>query len=348
MASIEVKRVASELNALAGARFQKMQRTASGYKIKLQSAEIALNPPEAAFITRYPSQGETDGLSAFVKKHFTGKRLTAVTQLGADRVLTLEFDNGWRIVVELFSEGNIIIVDDAGMTRHAVHYQSWADREIKASRKYSYPTARGLDPATMTRTEFEGVFTKDAIRSMAPTVKLGNKYLEEACRIAGVEKDAKPTPKQVESLFNAVKKMAERRAEPGIQGEPTLFPLSEGAGFQPKKTFSEAADDYYSTLTPQKASEGDSKLAHRLKEQQEATVRIIDDAEQARRTGDWVQAHANDVQNIFARVKELRKKGLKDKEINEALAGEARVAGKKLFLPASGETRENKASADAN
>lgn len=344
MSNLEVRHIAKELKALEGARFQRMQRTAKGYRLKLHGAEVMLAPPDAVYITRYQAKGETDGLSAFVKKRFGGSRLESVEQYGMDRVITLAFDNGWHIAIELFSAGNIIVIDDDGLTRSALHYQRWVDREIKPKRAYKYPGSRGLDPTEMTEEAFAKIFDRDAIRSMVRGIKMSGKYLEMACAQAKVPKEKEPSASEIKKLFKAVKQVVSKEAEPCLEGEPALFPIKGGG--KAKASLSEAVDEYYATPEPERKKE--SKYDHRLGEQEKAVGMLEADAEKYQEAGDWIQGRAQAVETLLQKVKELRKKGLKDKEISKELGSKVRVSGKTAYLALKTEKKDNKASADTN
>ncbi len=344
LSNLEIQQIVKELKALEGARFQRMQKTAKGYRLKLHGAEVMLAPPDAVYITKYQAKGETDGLSAFVKKRLSGSRLESVEQYGMDRVVTMAFDNGWSVVVELFSTGNLIVVDDEGLTRSALRYQRWSDREIKPKRAYKYPGSRGLDPIDMDANAFSKVFDRDAIRSMVRGVKMSGKYLERACLDAKVAKEKEPSPQDIKKLFKAIKAILARQAEPCLEGEPALFPLAGGG--EAKASLSEAVDEYYAVPEPERKQE--SKYGHRLGEQEKAIGRLEDDAAKYQEAGDWLQSKAPQVEVLLQKVKELRKKGLNDKEISKELGKKVRVSGKKAYLTLDLGKKDNKASADAN
>jgi predicted ribosome quality control (RQC) complex YloA/Tae2 family protein len=55
-------------------------------------------------------------VSMKLRKHLNGKRITAVSQLGVDRIVDLTFGSGQaehHVLLELFAQGNVILTDSA-------------------------------------------------------------------------------------------------------------------------------------------------------------------------------------------------------------------------------------------
>ncbi|KAI5791958.1 hypothetical protein EDC01DRAFT_103484 [Geopyxis carbonaria] len=71
----------------------------SGFRIHLTSFTRETSPTPSVFVTK-------------LRKHLRTRRLTAVKQLGVDRVLDLEFSDGlYHLYLEFFAGGNVILTD---------------------------------------------------------------------------------------------------------------------------------------------------------------------------------------------------------------------------------------------
>ena len=69
-----------------------------------------------------------------LRKHLRNARLTGVEQVGFDRILAFSFDtkNGERtLFVEVFRDGNIILVDEEGIIVQPLTHASYAGRTLK-------------------------------------------------------------------------------------------------------------------------------------------------------------------------------------------------------------------------
>ena len=322
LSNIEIHWLIEEMEkSLLNGWFQKIWKLEDGYKMRIRTNEnqdVIIKPPDAVFITRYSYETvDPNGLIMKIRKELGNAKLTEINQPNFDRLIEFKFSSGHRIIVELFSKGNLIFVGPDGKTLAAHRYESWSDRVIRPNKEYNYPSSSGLNPFEMTLDEFSKIFgERDIIRSLVRNVKLGNTYLEEVCRLAGEDKNAKE-PKDVERLYNAVKEIAERYS-PGIQEMPVLFKIGDGE-FEPTSTFSEALDKFWSpkeTKTVKKEkTDKIGKLRARLKEQENILRQMEEDSVKYKQIGDKIYEHYQDLEALMSKIRELRKQGKDWREI---------------------------------
>ena len=77
-----------------------------------------------------------------LRKYLKNARMTAVRQLGFDRVLALDFDTKFgemHLYVEVFREGNIILVDSEGIIIQPLTHAKYSGRVLKKGVEYSPP-----------------------------------------------------------------------------------------------------------------------------------------------------------------------------------------------------------------
>ncbi len=317
LANLDIYWLVKEIKPeIEGSWFQKMWKTELGYKMRFRSdknVDLILAPPTAVFRTRYAYEGqEPDGFVMKIRKELRNKRLIEVKQPGFDRIVSFVFEGNVELVVELFSKGNIVLVKD-GKTVVARRYETWKDREIRPGKEYKLPQSSGLDPRDMSISEFEGIFTEDSIiRSLIKNLKLGNRYAEEACVLAGENKTAKE-PRDVERLYTAIKGMLDHY-EPGIQdGIPVSFKLKSLAGqFEPRESLNIAVDDVMSKTMSKARPQTNNKLKKlevRLDQQMKALERLENDAVRYKEIGDKIYERYNEVDEIFNEIRRLRKTG---------------------------------------
>ena len=126
MSGFDLRAIARELNDLAGAYVKK------AYMPHYEQVVLRLNPKGAdqsdLVLVRgeriYTSQRDRPmpmtppPFAMVLRKHLRNARLTAVNQVGFDRVLSFHFDTkgGERtLYVEVFRDGNIILADENGI-----------------------------------------------------------------------------------------------------------------------------------------------------------------------------------------------------------------------------------------
>jgi predicted ribosome quality control (RQC) complex YloA/Tae2 family protein len=335
LSNVEVNMVARELKSLLeNSRFDKIQNlNENSFKLRFQKhRDLIIKLPEAVYITKYkhePSQ-KASNFCEYVRKQLKGNFLKEISQHGFDRVLTLDFSNNFKLVIELFSTGNLIIVDPEGKTKHAHHFESWRDRETKPNKEYRYPASRGFNPLEMTQGEFNDLFMKqDIIRSLVANINMSGKYLEEVCHLAGADKSKSlPTPEEKRKLFKSLKALLAKEIKPGIQdGRAVPFKLESSEGdFTPKASFNEAIDDTYSETEPLEPE--DTGLKHRFEEQKQALEKFEKQVAEFKAKGDTIYTNFAILNALMGRIAELRKQGKSWDEINKNIAPNARVEPK--------------------
>lgn len=174
-----VKSRKNELYLLIFSRVEQWLRIVPGRYVSLSK-----NKPEDT--VEYP-------FTARIKNELSGKRVS-VSMHGSDRIIEI-VSGDTRLVTELFSNGNIILVkgDTIEMSMFTRRY---GNRVISSGERYLYPEG-GIDVfnadfETFTKT----ILTSDKeslVKAIAIDLSLGGLYAEELCYRANVQKDKKPS-----------------------------------------------------------------------------------------------------------------------------------------------------------
>ena len=100
--------------------------------------------------TRYPPENPRTPPSfpMLLRKYLKGGIVRSVRQHGFDRIVEIkvERDQEYTLVVELFSKGNIILLNQEGEIIPPLKRKTWSDRRIASHEKYAYPPIKGLEP----------------------------------------------------------------------------------------------------------------------------------------------------------------------------------------------------------
>jgi len=84
-----------------------------------------------------------------LRKYLRNGRIKKIQQHDFERIVELIVESKareYRLVVELFGEGNIILVNSDNKILHALTYRRMKDRNIIRSEIFKYPPLRGRDP----------------------------------------------------------------------------------------------------------------------------------------------------------------------------------------------------------
>ena len=200
MTGFDVRAVSLELDAWSGAYVKK------AYMPHYEQIVLRINPKEAEqfdlVIVRgqrvYTSKRDRPmpmtppSFAMVLRKHLRNARLTKVEQLGFDRVLMLRFDtkNGQRsLSVELFRNGNVILMDENDVIIQPLTHASYSGRTIKKGETYIPPPA-AIDPHNLTLESLSEAFAesdRDLVSTLGGKINLGGIYANAVCEHAGLE-----------------------------------------------------------------------------------------------------------------------------------------------------------------
>jgi len=269
-----------------------------------------------------------------LRSRIGGASLAGVEQYEFDRILTLEFDRpdeSTTVVVELFGEGNVAVLDATGEVTACLETVRLKSRTVVPGAQYEYPTSR-LNPLQLNYDGFAARMDEsdtDLVRTLATLLNFGGLYGEELCTRAGVEKTrsiADATEDDYEAIFAAVQDLKETlsagRFDPRLYREDdrpvdvTPFPLEERAGLDAEAfdSFNAALDEYFWTLeretdrTPDRPDfEAQIAKQERIIDQQEGAIeRFEEEAEAEREMAELLYARYDLVDEILRTVRSAR------------------------------------------
>jgi len=306
---------------------------------------LRITLPNSMFMTDFKGEIPEQPLQfcIFLRKQLSNARLREISQLGFERIVKFLFetkDSKFRLYVELFSTGNVILCDEQDMIRSALVTKKWKDRTVRGNVKYEYPM-RDHDLLKMDEEEFLGLVRdsdKDSIvKTLALDLGLGGKYAEELCQRAGIDKTiSKPDPVQVKKLFSEISKLRKEKIKAGIimKGTKTVdvVPVAmksyESYGVNLFNTFSEALGkvltekviDEQKTRAEEKHSRELRKYEKMISEQEETIAGLEKSISENQRKGELIFERYSEVSGIMTELKKARKK-YSWKEIREKLKG---------------------------
>ncbi len=276
-----------------------------------------------------------------LRKHLKDAWLRGIEQCEFERIVNIHFEgktSKFMLALELFGEGNLILVDQTGEILQALVFKHMRDRNILRGETYRPPPAIGKNPLRVSLEELKSIFeaggNSEVVKTIARALGVGGMYAEEVLARSVVEKNKlcnALTTEEKESIHSNLRsllsKIIDCKFEPRIILDPSKshidavpFPLKhyEGENFLAFGTFNEALDEYYLHLVAnRRASELDGKLVE-LHKEVEKLKRIIAEqdkslkealvkAELEKTIGDTIYAYSTQLQqllNAFLRGKE--------------------------------------------
>lgn len=319
MSSLDVHFMVRELQRLAGSRFQK------AYSLQDQTYLQFHNPgtgkvllrikPGLFHITEYkPEFGEPGGFVTFLRKRLNGARLKTVEQLGMDRIVMFTFVRGfedeeqYRLVIELLSPGNIILLGKKPLKGGELSEEiilglqkphAYKDRHVRGGIPYKAPP-RPINLKEHSAQELVdhalSLDLESLVKTLAIGFSLGGEYAELICKRLGLDKDKKPAREDLKACAEDLQKLLEeeptpRKTDDGVE----VFSDEPNA-----ETFSEALDSGENIVISNKPKKP-KKSTKEIQAQQRKG--LVTAAEENQRKGELIYEHYAELQDILERVK---------------------------------------------
>lgn len=148
LTSLDIYYLVNELRKLRNAKILKIfQLSKKEFLIEFHSKEykkllLRIALPSLLFLAEQKGQtpDNPSGFAMFLRKHLSSAFVIDVNQYKSERIVEFTIkrrDDEFKLIVELFSKGNIILVKDTILG--CLEVQEWKDRTIKPRIKYQYP-----------------------------------------------------------------------------------------------------------------------------------------------------------------------------------------------------------------
>jgi predicted ribosome quality control (RQC) complex YloA/Tae2 family protein len=255
------------------------------------------------------SPAEPPAFCMMLRHYLRDSWFDSIEQYEFERIVVLGFRTKTgvlRLAVELFGEGNLILINPDDIIIQAMFFKKMRDRNILRGEKFQFPPPTGKNPLTISESDLQTVFEAsgdvEVVRVIARSVSLGGPYAEEVLLRAGVEKTTlckNLVPANITGIFDALQLLLsglfEGKFDPRImvdsnndgEGEavylgvsPFILRRNEGCLFKEFLTFSEALDEFFLKVkTVEKALA--SVEVDQLQSEQKRLKRMIADQEAA-------------------------------------------------------------------
>ncbi len=272
-----------------------------------------------------------------LRKYLSNGRITSIYQHEFDRIIVIKIgkkQGEYTLVIEFFSDGNIILVDPKGKIIVPLIRQSWAHRKVSGRRDYSFPPSQ-TNPFNLDEEKLKELFkesSSDIVRTLAVNVNLSGPIAEEICKRAGIDKKTKAEEaddKKISQIFDSLKNFITvfkegkinpvlvKKEEKTIDILPFEFESYKGYDFEEIDSFSKGLSVFIKekpASVVKKESKVDKtlgKLGRQLKMQKEAVERLTKEIDEKKREGDLIYLHYQEIEELLNDIKKVL--GLKDK-----------------------------------
>ncbi|WP_338098297.1 ribosome rescue protein RqcH [Methanolapillus ohkumae] len=220
MTSADVSAIVAELstggNSLIDGKIEKIYQTAENeirinlYIHKRGRDDLIIESGKRLHLSKYLKESPKipQGFPMLLRKHIMGGRITFIEQHQFDRIVKIGIIRGGEetiLVAELFSRGNIILLDKNEKIILPFKPVTFKDRRIRSGETYELP-AEQYNPLKTSVDEIKMVCRdsdKDIIRTLANNFNLGGLYSEEVFKRCAVDK-SKPAKELTDAEFEQI------------------------------------------------------------------------------------------------------------------------------------------------
>ncbi|MFB6251426.1 MAG: ribosome rescue protein RqcH [Halobellus sp.] len=382
LTSVDLAALVTELNRYEGAKVDKAylygddllrfrMRDFERGRVELIVEVGDVKRANAADPERVPdAPGRPPNFAMMLRNRLSGADFVGVEQFEFDRILVFEFargDENTRIVVELFGQGNVAVLDETGEVVQSLETVRLKSRTVAPGSQYEFPASR-LNPLSVGYETLEQRMEDsdtDVVRTIATQLNLGGLYAEELCARAGVEKTMsidEAGDEQYRALHEAIEELRTRLRggdfaprvytdDDGNVVDVTPFPLEErereGLDSEGYDSFNDALDEYFYRLDleddePEEMGqqrpdfEAEIEKKKRIIDQQEGAIENFEtEADTERRRAELLYANYDLVDEVLSTVREARENDVSWDEIRETLE-----AGAEQGIPAAEAVRD--------
>ncbi|MDW7730934.1 MAG: ribosome rescue protein RqcH [Methanolobus sp.] len=284
-----------------------------------------------------------------LRKHIMGGRITYIKQYDFDRIIEIGLVRGGIdtiLVAELFSPGNIVLLDAERKIILPMRPVTFRGRRIRSGEVYQYPEAQ-ISPVDAGVQDINDAFSlseSDVVRTIANRFNLGGVLAEEVCLRSGVDKK---TPAKelgddgisalagsLKSLFTPLMngELSPYVVKKDINGEIKPFdvaPFELGIYSEMEKetfpSFNKALDEFFGKKAAEEVKgvvesvkkEKVDVFERRLRKQEEAIDNFGKDAEKYVQVAEKIYAHYVDIEEVVGVLDKAREKGYTWDEIKK-------------------------------
>ena len=270
---------------------------------------------------------EPSDFAMMLRKRIANATITDVRQQGFDRiaVMSLEKDDKYDLVLEMFGDGNVILVKD-GVIVQPLTSHTWKHRDVRAKREFMFPPPVP-DPGHLTGEELLKILQSsetDLVRTIATKLNTGGRYSEEICLRAGLIKSSKAEDVHqavAESILLTIRDFADeisasskgyvvRRGDVPEDVVPVRMRIYDALPTETYDSYSAAVEGYVATIPRKKEKKSVDetleldRLNRKLAQQEAAVTKLQDEAREAQIMGDFLFANYADVSRLLSMAKD--------------------------------------------
>ena len=314
------------------------------HKTDKPSIRLVIEAGRRLHITSYAEENpaEPPTFCVALRKYLRNAWVAGIDQYEFERIVTLSFRTKtglFKLIVELFGEGNIILANEQNIIIHALVYKKMRDRNILHNVVLEFPPSRGENPFKVTQNELRETLKNagetEVVKIIARFLGVGGVYAEEILLRANVDKN-KPcktlASEEAKRIFESLQTLLAAISGGSLEAcivlkndgnfldaVPIKLKQYEGFKTQAYENFNEALDEFYlrvitaerafASVEVDKLTKETDRLRRLVAEQEKAILEDEAKAEHDKLIGDTIYAHFNELQSFQEQIVKANQQG---------------------------------------
>ncbi len=281
-----------------------------------------------------------------LRKHLRNGVIEGIKQHEFERIVTIQVSTGegkFKLVSELFGNGNVILVNPENKILHALTYRRMRDRNVLRGEVFQHAPPIGRNPLNLSRQDFDEIRDLgqlETVRGLTRFLSIGGLYAEEILLRAEIDKNTqceKLTEQEIGGIFHQLQELLSAIKTGDVEPcvivndedewiDVTPVPLKKYVCFrcEPYDTLNRALDEYYARKmlkgraveVSKKAEQQVAEQKRVLQRQQRALKNSKEEIERNRKIGDLIYTHLNALQFLLRKVVNGKREGESWKQIS--------------------------------
>jgi predicted ribosome quality control (RQC) complex YloA/Tae2 family protein len=357
MSNVDIRLVLPEIKKVAEEAFVKnVYQYGDVFVLKLYkpgvgTTQLLIEPGRRIHLTEYRRVAPRfpPKFCTVLRKYLRDRVISSVEQYDLDRIVMIEVgdeENSYKLVAELFGNGNLILLDPDDVIFVAKKYKKMRHRDLVPKAKYEFPPLRGRDILSEDRVSAEELVEdseKNIVRTLIYGLNLDSLSCEEICELANIEGTTKASELNEDDLnrlnqaiTDFARKIESGAKEPriildeeeeGIAYLPFEFRIYDEFAYQEYESYSKAMDEFYGVTIgeEERAEEEDAfqrekkRLQKIIAKQEEAMEQLEEKGETMRKHGELIYANFPHIQEILRTISQARDDGISWDEIEKRM-----------------------------
>lgn len=359
MSNVDIYTICQELNQLlSGARVDKsFQPTKDTVLMRFHvtgegRVDVVFQAGVRTHKTQYPLDNPKvpPSFPMLLRKRLRGATVNYIRQHNFDRVIEISMskETDYTLIIELFSKGNIILLDEDKNIILPLKRKLFSDRDISSKKEYIFPQEHGINPLDFDKSDLVRVCEGsqvDIARTLARN-NFGGLYSEEVLLRAGIDKT---TPAgelgsdELDKIFDSINDLfgglvdsnfsprivRNNNSKSGRKEDvlPLELDIYSDADSEVFSTYNEAADEFYSKKVQNEIKgvqeaiwqKKVDKYAKRLSIQEETLEGFKETIVKSTLKGDLIYSNYTQIQSIINVVLDARSKDYSWKDIGSTI-----------------------------